>query len=106
MTDAEALDFVVARTGHTKLREQVETDPAYWLVVREFARAMSAMPRTERPTVHAHHAAERMAMSCLYRERCGCDFPTCHAGQGDFDGGTKASRERCVMCLKSAWSLA
>ncbi len=38
MTDAEALDLAVARTGHARYRELVEIDPAaWWPVVRAAA---------------------------------------------------------------------
>jgi len=63
-------------------------------------------PSPDRPSIRAQHAANATARSCPYRDdRCGCDFPTCHAGRGDHDGGSKASRERCLSCLKSTWSL-
>lgn len=101
------LDLVIARTGHGKLRTQVERDPAYWRVVRSLFRVYkNRPPRTNRPSLRAQHFENRVIRTCPYRDpHCGCDLPTCHAGYGDHDDGKKASREHCLACLRTTWGL-
>ncbi len=70
-------------------------------------REAEAAPPSLRPDVQAYHAVTRMLLSCFYRDHhCGCDLPTCHAARGDYDDGRKASRGRCVECLRTTWSIA
>ena len=107
VTDAEMLDLVIARTGHGKLRTQVERDPAYWRVVRSLFRVYKDQPpRKVRTSLRTRHHENRIIRSCLYHDpHCGCDLPTCHAGYGDHDDGQKVSRECCLACLKATWRL-
>lgn len=107
VTDAEMLEFVISRTHHAKLRNQVAVNPAYWRVVRSLFRVYKDRPpRTARPSLRTRHHENRVIRTCPYRDHhCGCDLPTCHAGYGDYDDGEKASREHCLACLRTTWGL-
>lgn len=103
MTDAEALDYVITHTGHTKFREQIAANPDYWAVVRQFARDIKGGPLIRPLTLTI--AENRLIRTCADRDiHCGCDLPTCQAMLGDHDDGAKSSRENCLRCL-TAWSL-
>ena len=76
------------------------------IIARSRKTTSPGLPIEKRPSIRTHHATTRTLLSCPYRDHhFGCNLPTCHAGYGSHDDGRKASRDHCLACLKTTWSL-
>ena len=113
MTDAEALDIVVLRTGHTRFRELLDPghpdyDPRFW----EHVRNLAALPpwMADKPPEYAPPppvlpepaAAWRARIAtCPYREPpgkgCGCQAARCWARRAGLNG--LVGDADCYGCL-------
>ena len=110
-TPAQALDLVVAHTGHARYRDLLDPahpsyDPSFWPVVLGMAAGFSGLPappppgpppgpRRTRRTV----AVERVNTVGVLCRSCasGCGKAVCHAGRGDEAGNV--SMADCFRCL-------
>jgi hypothetical protein len=98
MTDSEALNLVVARTGHRRYRELLDPahpdhNPAYWPIVRALATAPPVEPLTP---------LHREALRCPFRGRpiVGCGCFRCLAGGGE-PGTARVDVVACLLCQRA-----
>lgn len=115
VTDADALDIVVARTGHMRLREYLDPshpdhDHRYWRHVRRLAKlyieGTATTPVSDRDTTRRDLSAAVRAriLECPHRTTwsiCGCDG-WCAIGRGNLtrSGRYYVSWDDCKACLE------
>jgi hypothetical protein len=120
MTDADALEAVIARTGHVHYRILYRDDPQLWgpelqrhargeplspsavtataaVGATEFAPSPPPAPHPRRTRLHV--LTELVTTNAFYCRQCatGCQQSRCLAGFGDEYG--RAPLLRCVACL-------
>ena len=124
MTTAEALDLVVARTGHQRYRDLCDPshpdhDPGYIEYVLALAEGKSPdeSPAPDAPPasmsrsdeIRDHRLLTALAKTCPYRENtssCGCGVSICHASLGPSRIDPKAvSLDDCVQCVSALVTL-
>lgn len=99
MTDQEALDLVVSRTGHERFRVLVAENPAYWPVILLHASNLLDGPAPEpaaRPTPREGLAALMIARRCRWGSwpACGCSGPRCSIH------GREIAPAECLACVR------
>lgn len=109
MTLQQAIDIVVARTGHERFRSLCDPsspvyDRGYEAVVLELAGAPDVeIDRTHAPTLATSLAIRNAVRTCPWRDprpNCGCEgLARCAIGYGDRAGDV--SHADCWECAKA-----